>query len=359
MAELEGRSAVITETSGNLLHDHPQALVNTVNTVGVMGKGIALQFKRAFPEVFAAYAQACAQGRVRPGHIFPVPIADGQRWVLNFPTKRHWRQPSQLEDIRDGLDDLARLLGDLNITSVALPPLGCGNGGLEWSVVRPLIVEKLAPLDIDIRLYRPGTPAARDMITRTTPPTLTTPLLYLIAGLARYVTAAFDAGVTHTPRLSLLEAHKVSYLLQSSGLELNLRFDPHLYGPFSADLNRILATLEGHYVIGYGDGTGGARADLEVLADTMRKVTLTTSDDVAFNQAWNTVQRAIVGFEYPEGMELLATVHYLATRPGGTTNVPAISSQIAGWNERKRRLFRQADISVALDRLQHAELVDA
>ncbi|MGW2214074.1 macro domain-containing protein [Nonomuraea sp. NPDC001684] len=241
--------------------------------------------------------------------------------------REHWRQSSRLDDIRDGLDDLARLLVELNITSVAAPPLGCGNGGLQWSVVRPLIIEKLAPLDIDIRLYHPGTPAAHDMITRTVPPALTTPLLHLIAGLARYVTAAFDAGVTHTPRLSLLEAHKVSYLLRSSGLDLNLRFDPHLYGPFSAD--------------------------------TMQKVTRSTADDVAFNQAWDTVQRAIVGFEYPEGMELLATVHYLATRPGGTTDVPAMTSRIADWNERKRRLFRQADVSVALTRLRHAELVDA
>lgn len=348
---------MITETRGNLLRDPAQALVNTVNTVGVMGKGIALQFKRAFPEVFAAYAQACAEGQVQPGHVFPVQLADEQRWVLNFPTKRHWRQPSRLDDIRDGLDDLARLLVQLNIRSVAVPPLGCGNGGLQWSVVRPLIHEKLSHLNIDIRLYQPGTPAAYDMITRTPPPTLTTQLRYLIAGLARYITAAFDAGVTHAPRLSLLEAHKVSYLLQSSGIELNLRFDPHLYGPFSADLNRILAAVEGHYLMGYGDGTGGARADLEVSADTMREVAQATANDVAFNQAWNTVQQAIVGFEYPEGMELLATVHYLATRPGGSTDVNAMTTQIANWNERKRHLFRQADVSVALSRLHDAELV--
>jgi O-acetyl-ADP-ribose deacetylase (regulator of RNase III) len=350
---------VITETHGNLLRDQAQALVNTVNTVGVMGKGIALQFKRAYPEVFTAYAQACAEGRVRPGRVFPVQIADGQRWVLNFPTKRHWRQPSRLDDIRDGLNDLARLLVQLDITSVAVPPLGCGNGGLQWSVVRPLIHEKLGHLDTDIRLYRPGTPAARDMITRTSPPALTTQLRYLIAGLARYVTAAFNAGVTHAPQLSLLEAHKVSYLLQSSGIDLGLRFDPHLYGPFSTDLNRILATLEGHYMIGYGDGTGGARADLEISADAMREVDHATANDAAFNQAWNIVQQAIVGFEYPEGMELLATVHYLATRPDGTTNVDAMTTRIADWNERKRHLFRQADVRVALSRLRDADLVAA
>ncbi|MEV4551645.1 type II toxin-antitoxin system antitoxin DNA ADP-ribosyl glycohydrolase DarG [Nonomuraea wenchangensis] len=348
---------MITETSGNLLRDPAQALVNTVNTVGVMGKGIALQFKRAYPEVFAAYAQACAEGRVRPGHVFPVQIADSQRWVLNFPTKRHWRQPSRLDDIRDGLDDLARLLVNLDISSVAVPPLGCGNGGLSWSVVRPLIIEKLGGLDIDIRLYGPGTPDARDMITRTAPPTMTTQLRYLIAGLARYISAAFDAGVTHTARLSVLEAHKVSYLLQSSGIDLNLRFVPHLYGPFSPELNRILADLEGHYLVGYGDGTGGARADLEVSEEAMRELALATADDAVFNRAWATVQRAIVGFEYPEGMELLATVHYLATRPGARADVDALTDDMADWNERKRFLFRRSDVSVALDRLHDAELV--
>jgi O-acetyl-ADP-ribose deacetylase (regulator of RNase III) len=147
---------LITETTGDLLRDDAQALVNAVNTVGVMGRGIARQFKRAFPDVFTAYAEACADGRVQPGHILPVRLSDGDRWVLNFPTKRHWRQRSRLDDIEAGLDDLARILVRLDIRSVAVPPLGCGNGGLNWSQVRPLIFEKLGGLETDIRLYGPG-----------------------------------------------------------------------------------------------------------------------------------------------------------------------------------------------------------
>ncbi|MEW9530123.1 macro domain-containing protein [Microbispora sp. NPDC049125] len=156
---------MITETTGDLLLDDAQALVNTVNTVGVMGKGIALQFKRAFPDVFAAYADACADGRVEPGRVLPVRLGDGDRWVLNFPTKRHWRQPSRLDDIEAGLDDLARLLVELDVRSVAIPPLGCGNGGLPWARVRPLIFAKLADLDVDIRLYGLGVPTGEDMPT--------------------------------------------------------------------------------------------------------------------------------------------------------------------------------------------------
>lgn len=155
---------MITETHGNLLRDDAQALVNTVNTAGVMGKGIALQFKRAFPEVFDAYAAACRAGEIQVGVVQPVALPAG-RWVLNFPTKRHWRQPSRMEDVRAGLDDLIRVVGELKITSVAIPALGCGHGGLPWPEVRALIIDRLQGLGADIRLYGLGTPPAEDMPT--------------------------------------------------------------------------------------------------------------------------------------------------------------------------------------------------
>lgn len=150
---------MIVEASGDLLLDDAQALVNTVNTVGVMGRGLALQFKRAFPSNFETYARACADGRVQPGRIFVTSFGD-DRWILNFPTKRHWRQPSRLEDIRSGLEDLVRTIAELGVASVALPPLGCGHGGLDWRVVRPLIFEKLDGLDVEIRLYGPTAPTS-------------------------------------------------------------------------------------------------------------------------------------------------------------------------------------------------------
>ncbi|WUI01503.1 macro domain-containing protein [Spirillospora sp. NBC_00431] len=145
---------MIVERAGDLLRDDARALVNPVNTAGVMGKGLALQFKRAFPAVFAAYAEACAKGRVSPGKVFCVPV-DGARWVLNFPTKRRWRSRSRLDDIESGLDDLARVLAELEIVSVAVPPLGHGHGGLDWGTVRALIAAKLGSSDVDVRLYVP------------------------------------------------------------------------------------------------------------------------------------------------------------------------------------------------------------
>lgn len=134
---------MIVERAGDLLRDDAQALVNPVNTAGVMGKGLALQFKRAYPDNFTAYAKACAEGRLHPGEILCVPVDD--RWILNFPTKRHWRSKSRLEDIGTGLEALARVLDERHITSVAVPPLGCGHGGLAWTTVRPLITTTLAP----------------------------------------------------------------------------------------------------------------------------------------------------------------------------------------------------------------------
>ncbi|WP_218163807.1 macro domain-containing protein [Actinomadura madurae] len=146
---------LIVERTGDLLRDDAQALVNPVNTAGVMGKGLALQFKRAYPDNFTAYAKACAEGRLHPGEILCVPVDD--RWILNFPTKRHWRSKSRLEDIGTGLEALACLLDERHITSVAIPPLGCGHGGLAWTTVRPLITTTLAPLHVTVHLYPPNT----------------------------------------------------------------------------------------------------------------------------------------------------------------------------------------------------------
>ena len=135
-----------------------EALVNAVNTVGVMGKGIALMFKERFPENFKAYAAACKAGDVQVGKMFVSPGTElgGPRWIINFPTKKHWRDPSNIEWVRDGLAALRTVIRDRKISSIAIPPLGCGNGGLNWDEVRPLIVEALGDLaDVEVMLYEP------------------------------------------------------------------------------------------------------------------------------------------------------------------------------------------------------------
>lgn len=150
---------MIVNGVGDLLAADVAALVNAVNCVGVMGKGIALQFKHRYPENFAAYAQACKNHQVKLGHMHVVdlPATSGPRYIINFPTKDHWKSRSKLKDIASGLDDLVRVITDLRIKSIAVPPLGAGNGGLPWSEVEPLIHEKLAQLtDVQIFLFTPA-----------------------------------------------------------------------------------------------------------------------------------------------------------------------------------------------------------
>jgi O-acetyl-ADP-ribose deacetylase (regulator of RNase III) len=147
-----GGIAVIVRGSGDLLDADVEVLVNAVNCVGVMGKGLALQFKQRFPEYFAAYASACAAGEVHVGRVHVVSL---DRCFISFPTKGHFRSRSRLPGIAAGLDDLARVIGELGIRSVAVPALGCGLGGLDWGEVEPLIEEKLGPLTATVAVFPP------------------------------------------------------------------------------------------------------------------------------------------------------------------------------------------------------------
>ncbi|MEE9964715.1 MAG: macro domain-containing protein [Propionicimonas sp.] len=145
---------------GDLLAQDVDALINTVNTEGAMGKGIALQFKKAWPAMYADYSAAARRGEVVTGrmHVWETGLATCPRFIINFPTKRHWRTPSRLSDIAAGLKDLRRVIADHQITSIALPALGCGNGGLQWTDVEPLIRAELASIDPTVRvvLYPPS-----------------------------------------------------------------------------------------------------------------------------------------------------------------------------------------------------------
>ena len=150
---------MIKLAKGDLLEAPAEALLNTVNTVGVMGKGIALTFKQRFPDNYKAYASACDAGQVRVGEMFITPVCElsGPRWIINFPTKQDWRRPSKLEWVRDGLVALKRVIQERRIKSIAVPALGCGNGGLDWAVVRPMIEAAMRDLaDLGVFLFEPS-----------------------------------------------------------------------------------------------------------------------------------------------------------------------------------------------------------
>jgi O-acetyl-ADP-ribose deacetylase (regulator of RNase III) len=164
--------AMIEIAQGNLLEAPVEALVNTVNTQGIMGKGIALQFEQAFPEMFRDYEKACKAGGVRLGkvHVYDLGgLTGGPRWIINFPTKGHWRERSRLPDIETGLDDLVATILRLGIRSVAIPPLGCGNGGLNWADVRPCIEAAFINLsDVNVLLFEPESGIQRSVPLPTT-----------------------------------------------------------------------------------------------------------------------------------------------------------------------------------------------
>jgi len=240
---------MIELTRGNLLEAPAEALVNTVNCVGYMGKGIALQFKQAFPANFKHYETACHAGDMAPGKMM---IHDNgglvnPRYIINFPTKRHWKGKSRIEDVESGLKALVADVQRLGIRSIAVPPLGCGLGGLEWRVVRPMIEQAFAGLpDVQVLLFEPaGAPEAKAMPVRTERPHMTPARALFIKLMDAY--SALDYS------RSLLEVQKLAYFLQEAGEPLRLNYEAGHYGPYAPNLNKVLEVMEGHFIRGYGD----------------------------------------------------------------------------------------------------------
>jgi O-acetyl-ADP-ribose deacetylase (regulator of RNase III) len=239
---------------GNLLSAEAEALVNTVNTVGVMGKGIALQFRETFPDNYKTYQKACKQGKVQIGKMLV--YDNGQfvnpRYIINFPTKGHWRESSKIEDVEAGLVDLQNVIRNYGIKSIAVPPLGCGSGGLDWNVVRPLIVDSLSQFDdVKVLIYEPvGAPRAEQIRVATERPKMTPGRAALIYLMKQYAVSGY--------RFSLLEIQKLMYFLQTAGQPLELNYVKKQYGPYAENLNHVLQRVEGHFLRGYGDRTGKA-----------------------------------------------------------------------------------------------------
>jgi O-acetyl-ADP-ribose deacetylase (regulator of RNase III) len=332
-------------TRGNLLEADVEALVNTVNTVGVMGKGIALQFKKAYPKVYDAYKHACEAGEVEVGrmHVVQTGKVSGPRLIINFPTKRHWRAKSKLPDIDAGLRDLVRILHEWEVRSVAVPPLGCGNGGLDWKVVRPRIEAALGDLPhTRVLLFEPaGAPALDAQPIATSRPKMT-------GGRAAFI-AVFDAyRADPAARITRLVAQKLAYLLQAKGEPLQLRFVKGHYGPYAEAINHVLQRMEGHFLTGYGDRT--AEADIRVDPDAAAAAATFLADAPAARARIADVQVLIDGFESPWGLELLTTVHW-AAHVGGASSVGDAAEIVASWNPRKRRVFESRHVSTAWHRL--------
>jgi O-acetyl-ADP-ribose deacetylase (regulator of RNase III) len=341
---------MITLTQGDLLKADAEALVNTVNCVGVMGRGIALQFRKAFPDNFKAYTKACQAEQVQPGKMFVYQHKrlEDSRWIINFPTKRHWKNQSRIEDIQAGLIDLINVIRQQQIHSIAIPPLGCGLGGLDWEEVRPLIIEAFQLLpEVDVLLFEPaGPPQAAAMARQNKIPTMTVGRAALLGLMRRYLAAAMD------PTITLLEVHKLMYFMQEAGEPLRLRYQKAPYGPYAENLRHVLSHIEGHFISGYGDAGDQPDKPLELKLDASAQAETFLTHYEQTRQRFDRVADLIKGFETPFGMELLSTVHWVATREQ-TTNAGEAISSVHGWNSRKR-MFEARHIYLAWGRLQEA-----
>lgn len=332
---------------GDLLEQRVDAIVNTVNTVGVMGKGIALQFRRKWPENFKAYEAACRRNEVVPCKMF---VFDNGRlvepkYIINFPTKRHWRQSSRMSDIECGLEDLIEQVKVLGIRSIAIPPLGCGNGGLDWSDVRPRIEEAFLPLpDVTVKLFAPNhTGSVRELVPEAEKPRMTPGRAAILKVLSIYREMMYP--------LTQIEVQKLAYFLAKAGQDLgSLSFRKHTYGPYAPALRHVLTKMDGAYIRGVGDGT--RPSEITVISDALAQAEAFLDDqaDETTEVRVKRIGQLIDGFETPYGMELLATVHWVANDLEATT-VDAVVEGVHAWSDRKKAIMKPQHIRAAYDRL--------
>lgn len=336
---------MITYKKGDIFKEEADAIVNTVNCVGVMGRGIALQFKKRFPENFKTYEAACKHKEVVPGKMFVHETASliGPKYVINFPTKRHWRGASRMEDIESGLQDLAAVIADLNIKSIALPPLGCGLGGLDWSEVRARIEDALSQLsEVNVIVFEPkGAPEAEKMVKNRKVPNMTPGRAALVELMHRYLAGLLD------PFVSLLEVHKLMYFLQESGEPLRLKYQKNIYGPYAENLRHVLNAVEGHLISGYADGGDRPDKELSLVPDAYEDASKFIQNHPQTKQHFDKVADLIEGFESPFGMELLATVHWVVTKEDATSKNQVVA-KVHQWSERKQQ-FTPRQIELAYD----------
>jgi O-acetyl-ADP-ribose deacetylase (regulator of RNase III) len=339
---------MITFTTGDILNADVEALVNTVNCVGIMGRGIALQFKNSFPDNFDAYARACDQEQVQPGRmfVFETGTMTNPKYIINFPTKRHWRGKSRMEDIDSGLAALVSEIKRRRIRSIAIPPLGSGLGGLNWSIVRNHIEKALSDLsDVQVVIYEPnGAPDTQSMSHVREVPKMTPGRAALVILMERYLAGLLDPFVT------LLELHKLMYFMQEAGQGLRLQYTKAPYGPYAENLRHVLHAVEGHLVSGYADGGDAPNKQLELVPGAITEALAFINADDATKQRFERVGKLVHGFETPFGLELLATVHWVGTQEGAKTAEQVIA-RVYAWNERKKR-FTPRQISLAFDVLR-------
>ena len=344
---------MIEYVKGDILAADAEALVNTVNCVGVMGRGIALQFKNTFPANFKAYAAACKKQEVLPGRMFVFNTGNSipPRYIINFPTKRHWKGKSRMEDIESGLVDLARVISGLGIRSIALPPLGSGLGGLDWREVRCRIENALRISDARVLIFEPSGAPQNDVMSHAkTVPVMTPGRAALVGIMHRYLSGLLDPFVT------LLEVHKLMYFLQEDGEPLKLAYGKAPYGPYADNLRHVLKAVEGYFILGYADGGDKPDKQLKLIPGAIQDAENVLRKHPETRARFERLSDLLDGFESSFGLELLSTVHWVIRKENARTFEELVRRTYA-WNERKK-LFSQRQIKLAATVLADKGWVD-
>ena len=356
---------MINYTKGNLLEAEVEALVNTVNTVGVMGKGIALMFKERYTENNKLYNEACKNGKVKVGNMFVTETNEltGPKWIINFPTKQHWRQPTKIEWINSGLQDLIRIIKENKIKSIAIPPLGCGNGGLDWSEVKPLIESSLAEFDdLKIVVFEPTT-KYQNVMKKAGVEKLT-PARAIVTDLVRRY---WVLGIECT----LLEIQKLAWfaerVVHSSDVEdpLKLDFAANKFGPYADRLSHLLNSLDGSYL--HCEKRIRDAGPLDIIWCDEKKLKdvdyyLNTGDGKRYKKVLEEVDSIIDGFQSPVGMEALATVDWLISKENVEPTVKSIKTALGTWNndlnagKRKLKIFSDRLLELVLSRIANQNM---
>jgi O-acetyl-ADP-ribose deacetylase (regulator of RNase III) len=328
--------------TGNILQSEAEALVNTVNTVGVMGKGIALAYKNEFPDNYRIYREAYEKGDLKTGKMLltqtglPLP-----RYIINFPTKKHWREKSNIQYIIEGMHDLVRVIQDENIQSIAIPPLGCGNGGLDWNAVKPIIVNMLKPVEdhVEITIFEPGYTSLAKSTKKEVK--LTPARAMLLLSLSNYEVLGYS--------INLLVAQKQAYFLQRLGEPLNLTFDKGFYGPYSHQLQHLVKYLNGHYLSFEHDRTSpGTVIKLKKTGEVSRYAEKHLTKEQS--ERLHRLQTLTEGFESPYGLELLATIDFIRENKNHP-DLHVIENEIGSWTKRKKAIMKPYHIKVAYERI--------
>lgn len=336
---------------GNMLDAEAQALVNTVNTVGIMGKGIALQFKEYFPKNFKVYADACKKEEVQTGKMLVVKEStlNGIKLIINFPTKKEWFKKSQYSYVEEGLKDLINVIEEYQIKSIAIPPLGCGNGGLKWEKVKVLLETYLSGLpNVDIQIFEPNDAIKEILQTEEVKKTvgLTDARAMLLYALFKYEKLGEVATV--------FSANKLAYFLQNSGESMRLQFVPYRYGPYAQAIEKVLYALNGKYITGLEQMKARAFEPLKLNYKMYDEVENYINHNLSSRQKHRleSVFNFIDGFETTLSMEILSSTHFLISQDANLTETQLVE-KIQGWNERKKNLITKEYISIAVEHLNN------